>query len=68
MLHNSKYYVKSLKNNTVKSKNIVDLFKKGRGKWSAGEELESSGEDSNKCQTLKLMRHMVATISLLRRL
>ena len=68
MLHNSKYDVKSLKNNTVKSKNIVDLFKKGRGKRSAGEELESSGEDSNKCQTLKLMRHMVATISLLRRL
>ena len=68
MLHNSKYYVKSLKNNTVKSKNIVDLFKKGRGKRSAGEELESSGKDSDKCQTLKLMRHMVATISLHRRL
>ena len=68
MLHNSKYYVKSLKNNTIKSKNIVDLFKKGRGKRSAGEELESSGEDSDKCQTLKLMRYMVATISLLRRL
>ena len=28
MLHNFKYYMKSLKSNTVKSKNVVDLFKK----------------------------------------
>ena len=27
-LHNFKYYMKSLKSNTVKSKNVVDLFKK----------------------------------------
>lgn len=26
--HNSKYYAKSLKRNTVKSKNIKDLFSK----------------------------------------
>ena len=28
MLHNSKYYAKSIKTNKVKSKNIVSLFKK----------------------------------------
>ena len=46
MSHNSKYYVKSLKSNTVKSKNIVDLFKKAGKKCSAEEELDFSGEDS----------------------
>ena len=35
MLHNSKYSVKSLKSNTFKSKNIVDLFKKAGEKCSA---------------------------------
>ena len=52
MLHNSKYYVKSLKSNTVKSKNIVDLFKKAGEKCSA-EELDSSGEDSEKLSDIE---------------
>ena len=48
MLHNFKYYMKSLKSNTVKSKNVVDLFKKAGEKCSTEEELDSSGEDSEK--------------------
>ena len=48
MLHNFKYYMKSLKSNTVKSKNVVDLFKKAGEKRSTEEELDSSGEDSEK--------------------
>ena len=48
MLHNFKYYMKSLKSNTVKSKNVVDLFKKAGEKSSTEEELDSSGEDSEK--------------------
>ena len=36
MSHNSKYYVKSLKSNTVKSKNIVDLFRKAGKKINTG--------------------------------
>ena len=46
MSHNCKYYMKSLKSNAVKSKNIVDLFKIAGQKCSAEEELDSSGEDS----------------------
>ena len=48
MSDNSKYYVKSLKSNTVKSKNLVDLFKKAGKKRSAEEEWDSSGEDLEK--------------------
>ena len=48
MSHNSKYYVKALKSNTVKPKNIVDLFKKNGEKRSTKEELDSSGVDSEK--------------------
>ena len=68
MSHNSRYYMKSLKSNTVKSKNIVDLFKKAGEKRSA-EELDSSGEDSEKSSDIETndMRYMLATISLLRR-
>ena len=40
--------MKSLKSNTVKSKNIVDLFKKTGEKRSVEEELDFSGEDSEK--------------------
>ena len=54
MLHNSKYYVKSLKSNTVKSKNIVDLFKKTSKKRSTEEELDSSGEDSEKPSEIEI--------------
>ena len=53
MSHNSKYYVKSLKSNTVKSKNIVDLFKKASEKRSAEEELDSSDEDSEKSSDIE---------------
>ena len=53
MLHNSKYYVKSLKSNTVKSKNIVDLFKKAGKKCSAEEELDFSGKDSEKSSDIE---------------
>ena len=69
MSHNSRYYMKSLKSNTVKSKNIVDLFKKAGEKHSAEEELDSSGEDSEKSSDIETndMRYMLATISLLRR-
>ena len=69
MSHNSRYYMKSLKSNTVKSKNIVDLFKKAGEKRSAEEELDSSGEDSEKSSDIETndMRYMLATISLLRR-
>ena len=51
--HNSKYYVKSLKSNTVKSKNIVDLFKKTGEKRSV-EELDFSGEDSEKSSEIEI--------------
>lgn len=44
MLHNFKYYMKSLKSNTVKSKNVVDLFKKVVEKYTAEEELDSSSK------------------------
>ena len=65
MLHNFKYYMKSLKSNTVKSKNVVDLFKKAGEKRSTEEELDSSGEDSESHQRFKLvMRYMLATFSL----
>ena len=52
--HNSKYYVKSLKSNTVKSKNIVDLFKKTGEKRSIEEELDFSGEDSEKSSEIEI--------------
>ena len=52
MLNNSKYYVESLKSNTVKSKNIVGLFKKA-GKKRSAEELDSSGEDSEKSSDIE---------------
>ena len=52
--HNSKYYVKSLKSNTVKSKNIVDLFKKTGEKRSVEEELDFSGEDSEKSSEIEI--------------
>ena len=60
--------MKSLKSNTVKSKNIVDLFKKA-GKKRSAEELDSSREDSEKSSDIKTndMRYMLATISLLHR-
>ena len=45
--------MKSLKSNTVKSKNIVDLFKKAGEKCSTEEELDSSGEDSEKSSDIK---------------
>ena len=55
MSYNSKYYVKSLKTNTVKSKNIAELFKKVGTKRSVEEDynfqLSISGgevEDSEK--------------------
>ena len=55
MSYNSKYYVKSLKTNTVKSKNIAELFKKVGTKCSVEEDhdfqLSISGgevEDSEK--------------------
>lgn len=44
MLDNSKYYVKYLKSNTAKSKNVVDLFKKVVEKYTAEEELDSSSK------------------------
>ena len=53
MWHNSKYYMKSLKSNTVKSKNIVDLFKKNGEKHSTKEELDSSTEDSEKSSDIE---------------
>ena len=53
MSHNCKYYMKSLKNNAVKSKNIVDLFKKAGQKCSPEEELDSSGEDSEKSSDIE---------------
>ena len=53
MSHNSKYYVNSLNSNTVKSKNIVDLFKIAGEKCSAEEELDSSGEDSEKLSDIE---------------
>ena len=53
MSHNSKYYVKSLKSNNVKSKNIVDLFKKAGKKCSAEEELDYSGEDLEKSSDIE---------------
>ena len=53
MSHNSKYYVKSLNSNTVKSKNIVDLFKIASKKCSTEEELDSSGEDSEKLSDIE---------------
>ena len=45
--------MKSLKSNTVKSKNIVDLFKKAGKKRSAEEELDFSGEDSEKSSDIE---------------
>ena len=60
MLHNSKYYMKSLKNNTVKSKNIVDLFKKAGRKHSAEEGLDSSGEDSEKSSDIETNKEVYA--------
>ena len=45
MSYNSKYYMKSLKSNTVKSKNIAALFKKAGEKCGAEEELDFCGED-----------------------
>ena len=53
MLHNSKYYMKSSKSNTDKSKNIVDLFKKAGEKRSAEEELDSNGEESEKSSDIE---------------
>ena len=52
MSHNSKYYVKFWKSNTVKSKNIVDLFKKA-GEKCIAEELDFSGEDSEKSSDIE---------------
>ena len=53
MSHNSKYYVKYLKSDTVKSKNIVDLCKKTGEKHSTEEELDSNGEDSEKSSDIE---------------
>ena len=49
----NKYYVKSLKSDTVKSKNIVDLCKKTGEKHSTEEELDSNGEDSEKSSDIE---------------
>ena len=53
MSHNSKYYVKFWKSNTVKSKNIVDLFKKAGEKRNAEKELVFSGEGSEKSSDIE---------------
>ena len=45
MSYNSKYYMKSLTSNTVKSKNIAAFFEKAGEKHGAEEELDFSGED-----------------------
>ena len=52
-LQNSKHYVKSLKGNTPKLKNIVDLFKKAREKRSSDEEVDFSGKDSEKSSDIE---------------
>ena len=60
MSHNSKYSVKSLESNTVKSKKILDLFKKAGKKGSAEEELDSSGEDSEKSSDIETNNELYA--------